>query len=179
MENSFKEVIVVEGNHDKARIKSIFPKADVQITNGAEVSVETLVVLKALNHRRGLILMLDPDVPGEKIRRLIADYVGPVKHVFLPKHECTDIVKRKVGIEHASLSVIRDALSKHIRLESPGQTVERSDLLSRGLIGKTDAAIKRRTIAKRLNIGLCNGKAFHRKLNMFGITIEEIDRVMS
>ena len=37
-----KEVVVVEGYHDLAKLKAIFEKVDVYITNGSEVSENTL-----------------------------------------------------------------------------------------------------------------------------------------
>ena len=76
--NNIKEVVVVEGYHDLAKLKSIYPDIDVVITNGSEISLSTLNELKSLNKQRGLILFLDPDYQGERIRRLINDYVGEI-----------------------------------------------------------------------------------------------------
>ena len=65
---------------------------DVVITNGSEISEDTLNELKILNQKRGLILFLDPDYQGERIRRLINDYVGETKHAFLSKKELAKLI---------------------------------------------------------------------------------------
>lgn len=177
--NETDPVIVVEGNHDKAKIHEIFPDADVIITNGSEISDSTLESLQHANKARGLILMLDPDTPGERIRKTIVDAVGPTKHVFLKKDACIDYKKRKVGIEHASRNVIKEALSDHVHHDS-GQTpsLTQSDLLELGLVGIKNAKKNRAKVTKHFSIGHANGKTLIKKLAMFGITKEAIERVV-
>lgn len=170
-----KEVIVVEGYHDLAKLKEINPTWDIVITNGSEVSQTTLDELKTLNKNRGLILFLDPDMQGERIRRLINDYVGDTLHAFLPKHQCISKNKKKVGIEHASVKHIRDAI---INVKSgtykARKDIELIDLYQWGLIGNPDSKIKRKRISEQFGIGLCNGKSLCRKLNMFNIDKDEV-----
>ena len=172
------EVIVVEGNHDKALIQKIFPKADVVITNGAEVSRETMKGLKALSTQRGLILMLDPDYPGARIRRKINDHVGLTKHVFLPKHTCIDSIKGKVGIEHAPNQMIENALRFHVKHSEHRHSIQAKELYKRQLIGHKNSQSKRKLLTQSLNIGMCNGKTLLKKLNMFGIDLNVIDEVL-
>ncbi len=179
MMGQIKEVIVVEGNHDKSKILQVYPDADVLITNGSEISKETLQTFKTLNESRGLILMLDPDVPGEKIRKIINAYAGDTKHVFLPKRECIDSVKAKVGIEHAPNTVIENALKNHVYDSTlPLKPIGKHDLLSRGLIGSENASVKREKVTNAYHLGLCNGKTFLKKLNMFNISLNMIDAVI-
>lgn len=172
------EVIVVEGNHDKAIVQKVFPNVDVMTTNGAEVSRERMTELKALSKQRGLILMLDPDYPGERIRRKINNYLGPTKHVFLPKHACIDKNKRKIGIEHAKEKVIKNALMFHVKQTQNRDTIQLKHLYQRQLIGYQNSQSKRRQITQTLNIGMCNGKTLLKKLNMFGIELHVIDEVL-
>ncbi len=178
MKPNQNKVIVVEGNHDKARIQSIFPDVDIVITNGREISVDTLQDLLHLNRTRGLVLMLDPDVPGEKIRKTVNDWVGPTEHVFLPKSMCTDRQKGKVGIEHAPLSEIKKALSVHVLNQTNQGSITNADLHTRGLIGQRDSSARRQKVCDALGIGLANGKTLLNKLNMFNIDLTTIDRVM-
>ncbi len=178
MSNYIKEVIVVEGNHDKAKIQSVFPNVDVMITNGAEVSRETLESLAYLSKERGLILMLDPDYPGERIRRKINEYIGETKHIFLPKHQCIDETRRKVGIEHASKENIYNALMFHVKHERKHTTILKQDLYDRNLIGNHNSKQLRRKLTEAFSIGYCNGKTLHKKLNMFAIELTEVDEVL-
>jgi len=179
MNKTCKEVIVVEGNHDKSRILEVYPKSEIIITNGSEISKDTLVLLKALNQTKGLILMLDPDVPGEKIRKTINQHVGETKHVFLPKQPCVDEGKGKVGIEHAPLSLIQDALKNHVYESHKGSpSITNKDLIKRGLIGCKNATKKREIVSNAYQLGLSNGKTFLKKLNMFNIDLSMIDAVI-
>ncbi len=173
------EVVVVEGYHDLARIKAIYPNTDVVITNGSEVSQTTLEELKQLNNQQGLILLLDPDMQGERIRRLINAYVGETKHAFIPKHKCISKNKKKVGIEHAKDEDIINAL-EHVRKSSikDTKTITIKDLTKLGLVGSSDAKSKRQYLADYFHIGPANAKTFCKKLNMFNITLEDITHAL-
>ena len=173
--NYLKEVIVVEGYHDLSKLKEINANWDVTITNGSEVSKKTLDELKILNKQRGLILFLDPDMQGERIRRLINDYVGDTLHAFLPKHQCISRNRKKVGIEHADKKYIIQAISNVKSGEYKSNLeIELKDLYQLGLIGDKDSKNKRKRISEQFGIGLCNGKSLCRKLNMFNISKEEV-----
>jgi len=175
LNSGIKEVIVVEGYHDLAKLKSIYSTIDVYITNGSEISEAALKELKVLNESRGLILFLDPDFQGERIRRILSDYVGPSKHAFLMKKDCINKNKTKVGIEHANSEKIIKALSSFYTTKKVVKdNVKISDLYNLGLIGNKDSKALRLAIGERLGIGLNNGKTLLNKINMFGITLDEI-----
>ncbi len=179
MTHTIKEVIVVEGNHDKARILEVFPEVDVVITNGYEVPRETIVMLKRLNKTRGLILMLDPDGAGERIRRSLVDEVGSCKHVFIKKHLSHDKVKNKIGIEHVDKAIIKNALSSSVRTATMTSNFKTKDLIRYGLMGSKFAHRRRLLAAEYLEIGESNAKAFLHKINMFGIEKDTMDEVMT
>ena len=167
--------MVVEGYHDLAKLREIFPEMDIVITNGSEISKETLNELKALNKSRGLVLFLDPDYQGERIRKQINDYVGETKHAFLPKERCINKNKTKVGIEHASSIDIKSALSNILVMkEHANNSITFSDLYELNLLGCKNAKTKRKHLSDNMGIGLSNGKTILRKLNMFGFTKDEI-----
>jgi ribonuclease M5 len=179
LNSKIKEVIVVEGYHDLAKLKAIYPEIDVYITNGSEISENTLVELKVLNESRGLILFLDPDYQGERIRRILSDYVGPTKHAFLTKKDCINKNKTKVGIEHANSTKIIEALSSVYTMKKDiKDSVKISDLYRLGLIGNNNSKALRLLIGETLGIGLNNGKTLLYKINMFGISLEEIEAVL-
>lgn len=179
IEQFSKEVFVVEGNHDKAKLKSIYPMCDVVITNGKEISHATLELLKALNTSRGLVLILDPDFPGKSIRQRINDYVGPTKHVFLSKKECIDPIKQKVGVEHASTTYLKSMIDQHV-LESKQDhhILTMTDMVNLGLTGSPRASHKRTAISEHFHLGECNAKTMLKRINMFNITKDAIMRVI-
>ncbi|MFW5838322.1 MAG: ribonuclease M5 [Bacillota bacterium] len=175
-----KEVFVVEGNHDKAKLKSIYPMCDVVITNGKEISRDTLELLRALNASRGLILILDPDFPGKSIRQRINDYVGPTKHVFLSKQQCIDPIKQKVGLEHASIAYLKSMIDQHVlKSQIEHRILTMSDMVSLGLSGSPCASQKRRAIAAYFHLGECNAKTMLKRLNMFNIQKDAILKVIT
>ena len=179
MTTTFKEVIVVEGHHDAARIRQIFHSADIVTTNGSEMALETLELLNQLNKSRGLILLLDPDYPGQRIRNTINAYVGETKHVFIDKKFCVDHRKNKVGIEHASLAILKEALLEHIREVKPQQSpITMQDLVALKLMGTTHSKENRKKVSKHFHLGECNAKTLLKRLNMFAITKNEIEKVI-
>lgn len=178
-ENTFKEVIVVEGMHDLSLIKEIYPNADVMITNGSEVSKETLDELKILNENRGLILLMDPDMQGERIRRIINNVVGSTHHAYVKKEDAISRNKKKVGVEHVSKDKIKEALNHILSTsEKNGQSLLLFDMYDMGLVGHENSKKLRRELGEKLGIGLNNGKTFYKKLCMFGIVREDIEKAL-
>ncbi len=77
-----KEIIVVEGKDDTRAIQSAV-NADTIETNGSAVSMETIVKIQLAMKVRGVIVLTDPDFPGEKIRKFITEHVPNCKHAFI------------------------------------------------------------------------------------------------
>ena len=84
--NKIKEVIVVEGKNDTNHLKEYF-EVDTIETNGLGLSKNTIELIKNINSKTGVILLLDPDTPGEKIRKRINEEIPNLKNVFLFKKE--------------------------------------------------------------------------------------------
>ena len=176
--NKRNEVVVVEGYHDLAKLKEIYPDIDIVITNGSEISKETLQELKLLNEQRGLILFLDPDYQGERIRRIINDHVGETKHAFMSKADCINKRKTKVGIEHAENAKIKEALDKIYVQRNNVKNLDIKDLYYYRLIGDKGSKKLREKVTEGLGIGLCNGKTLLKKLNMFNISKTELENLL-
>lgn len=165
-------IIVVEGKNDANKIKSIFKNANVLITNGSEISMDTILDIKKASIVDDVILCLDPDGPGEKIRRKIMEYVPEVHHVFAKKEKAISNNKKKVGIEHMSKNDIIDLFS-NIKITTNAGNITYIDLFDLGYMSDKQ---KRITLCEKLNISYCNGKQLLKRLNMFGITLEEIKK---
>lgn len=177
--NQIKEVVVVEGYHDLAKLREIFDNIDIVITNGSEISEETLNELKILNEKRGLILFLDPDYQGERIRKRINLFVGETKHAFLTKEKCINKSKTKVGIEHAASIDIINALSNVIETKmNQDEIITFHDLYELELIGCKNAKQNRKILTDKVGIGLSNGKTILKKLNMFGLRKKDIIEIL-
>ena len=174
-----KEVIVVEGNHDLAKLKLVDSNFDIVTTNGASVNEKTLELLKHLNETRGLILMLDPDAPGDKIRRTINEYVGDTKHIFLAKKLCVDNDKKKVGIEHAKVADLKEALMRYVvELKDYQVRLTMKDLVALKLTGIVQAKMRREIVSNHFHLGQCNAKTLLKRVNMLNITKAQLSEVL-
>ena len=170
-----EEVIVVEGKNDSKRLKSFFDVDTIE-THGLGLNKETLEYIKEVNNKRGVILFLDPDAPGEKIRRRINDYIPNLKNAFVLKEDAR--TKKKVGIEHADEETLKEALENLLTYTEPEETLSIEDYYELGLNGKDDSGKKRDIIAKTFKIGKCNSKTMYKRLNMLKIKKEDIIKVL-
>lgn len=165
-----KEIIVVEGKDDTVAIKKALD-ADTIETNGSAINFETLEKIKLAQKTRGVIVLTDPDFPGEKIRHTITKHVPQCKHAFIDKQFAIAKHGKGVGVEHASVEVIREALSHaYVMTEEAVSEVTQADLMDAGLIGGSDAKKRREELGKILKIGYANGKQLYKRLTMFQIT---------
>ena len=164
-------MIVVEGKNDSLRLKAFFDCETIE-TKGLGLSKETIGFIKEMNDRKGVILLLDPDTPGEKIRRRLNEEIKGLKNAFIMKEDAR--TSKKVGVEHASKEVLEEALANLVTYTDKKEGLTVSDLYDCGLSGESGAAKKREAISRKYHIGTCNTKTFCKRLNMLGIRKEDL-----
>ncbi|THF74529.1 ribonuclease M5 [Cohnella fermenti] len=170
-------MIVVEGKEDTAAIRRAV-EADTIETGGSAIGEAVLKRIELAQERRGVIVLTDPDSPGERIRKIVAERVPACKHAFLLKDEARG--KDGIGVEHASDEAIIRALER-VRggVPSPAEgagaapEIEWSDLLGAGLIVHASASRRRERMGELLGIGYANGKQFFKRCVSFRITRQE------
>ena len=96
----------------------------------------------------------------------------------MPKSEA--IKDDDIGVENAAPDAIRLALTKvHGITESAKQeNISMQDLNKLELIGGQKAAVLREHVGAELGIGYGNGKSFLKKLNGFGISIQDLEAAL-
>lgn len=167
------EVIVVEGKNDTKNLKRFF-ECDTIETHGTCLSNWTLNYIKKAQLTRGVIIFTDPDAPGNMIRNEINSKIDGCKNAFLKSDEAR--YKHKVGIEHAPYEVLQNALSNLMTYNKDYQeTISYDEYLDLRLNSKE----KRNIVSKYFNLGECNSKTLYKRLNMFKITKEEIEKVLN
>jgi len=171
-------IIVVEGIHDESKIKEVYPDISCVVTNGSEISKDTINLIKELSKNNKIIIFTDPDHPGEKIRNIIEENVKDVSHAFLRSNICRSKNGKKVGIEHASSEAIIDALSNVITKTNKEDTITNIELYSLGLNGNDNSRILRDKISDYLNIGRPNAKTFLKRLNLLGLTKDNLINII-
>ena len=175
----YNEVVVVEGKNDKARLLAIFPDLEVITTNGSEISNETLDMIEELSKKNKIILFLDPDYPGERIRNIILSRVPDCENVFIKKSKAIDERKHKVGVEHASMEDIKEALEHRISFSGESGILKTIDLYSLGLLGTPDSTERRKYLCSRLNIGSPNGKTLLKRLNFMKLSYSDVELILN
>jgi ribonuclease M5 len=130
---SYNQVIVVEGKHDEQKIKSIFPGVECITTNGSSISEETINLIYETSLKKEVILFLDPDFPGKKITNKILEKNGSFKIAFINKENAISKNKKKVGIEHASVEVIKKSLENLFTVNKSTNMITSKDLMERRL----------------------------------------------
>ncbi len=179
MKPKIKEVIVVEGKSDTKKIK-LAVDADTIETQGLALEPETLELIAHAQETKGVIVFTDPDYPGETIRKEIARKVPGVKHAFITTNEGVPKYKGSLGIEHASIETIREALKGLYSVsEEDKATVSAKFLRDMGLTGGKASKQRRIRLGEELRIGYTNSKQLQKRLTMFGITEEEVEETMN
>ncbi|SES23096.1 ribonuclease M5 [Gracilibacillus ureilyticus] len=173
-----KEIIVVEGKDDTAKLKQALDVDTIE-TNGSAINKYTLEQIAHAKQKRGVIIFTDPDHPGQRIRKIIDQHVPGCKHAFLTKNEAVAKGGKGLGIEHASAEVIRKALGSVYEIaENMESDITRADLLACGLIGGSGAKERREKLGIALRIGYVNGKQLLKRLQMFCIDKHDFYKVM-
>lgn len=160
-------VIVVEGKHDRQRLEQVISATIIE-TGGASMNAEILPFLKAAAKSRGVIILTDPDGPGNRIRQWLADEIPEAKHAYIAKKDC--VTPTKVGIEHASDQAILEAL-QHIRSCQDESSISWQSYVGLGLANNKQ---KRLALSEFLHIGYANAKTFFKRLNQLGISEQEV-----
>lgn len=169
------EFIVVEGRDDTTAInRSVV--ADTIETNGSALSQETIEKIRHAQQLRGVIIFTDPDFPGEKIRKQIDSAVPGCKHAFINRQDALPKAGRGLGVEHASITNIREAL-QHFHTSSTlakKQFISKDILINLGLLGGVGSKERREKLGNTLKIGYTNGKQLQTRLESFAISEEQL-----
>ncbi|MFS9028489.1 ribonuclease M5 [Streptococcus cristatus] len=176
------QVVVVEGRDDTANLKRHFD-VETYETRGSAISNADIERIRRLQDLHGVIVFTDPDFNGERIRRLIMTEIPAVQHAFLKRDEAAPKSKtkgRSLGIEHASFEDLKTALAgvtSHFESSSDFD-VTKNDLMRLGLLMGSDSRQRREYLGEQLRIGYSNGKQLLKRLELFGVTLSEVEEVM-
>lgn len=169
-------LFVVEGKKDEQQL-SLIVQSPILMTNGMGMTEDFIDELVELENRYRIVLLLDPDGPGEKIRKTLALRLEHPEHVFVPSSFARSSNRKKVGIEHVSLETLQHYLGD-IKVIQPVERLCTSQLHELGLIGSNGAFERRQRLCDTFGIGIANGKTMKTKLQLFGITYEMVKNAL-
>lgn len=166
-----------EGTHDMIKIQSVYKDLRCIITNGSEISKSTLDMIKEYSKKYEIILFLDPDYPGERIRNKILEIVPDAKNAYIKKNICISTNHKKVGVEHASKEDIKMILDPLLKPKAKKENIDLNinDLYELDIVGNSKL---REYIASIYNIGNPNNKTLLKRLNSLDISKEELRRIV-
>ncbi|WP_018659756.1 ribonuclease M5 [Allofustis seminis] len=174
-----KEIIVVEGVNDTKNLKH-FLDVDTIETNGSAISKETIALIKKAQQYRGVIVLTDPDFPGESIRKIIMHHVPDAMHAFIPQSDALPQNKGSVGVEHAGEDAIMHALHHKYQPEwVKDNKISLSFLRKMHLMDHPHAQKNRDRLSESLHIGHVNAKQLKKRLEMFDISEEQVEEIMT
>ena len=163
-----KEIIVVEGKSDTALLKELF-EVDTIETHGLALDKKTLELIKEANKTRGVIVLTDPAFPGKKIRDQIQAVVPNCKHAFVSKKDATG--KKKLGIAEANKEAVVLALENMVSFDVDNQSITWHEFIDLDIIGNKQ---RRLLVYDLFNLGYGNVKTLFKRLNMVGISKEDV-----
>ena len=167
-----KELIVVEGRHDVEKLHKLFD-CDVVITNGLSLDENTMEMIRAVSDKQGVVVLTDPDHPGEVIRKAVMEIAPKAKHAFINKEDA--IGKRNVGVEYASDQAIIDALNSCVVFDNKSESISWNEYCSLDIIGNSE---NREKVCRHFHTGHCNNRTLFKRLNMLGVTCEEVREIL-
>ncbi len=169
-------LIVVEGKSDVAFLSS-FIDAEFVITNGSEISKDTISYIKKAAETKPVYVLTDPDYPGERIRKILDENVKNLNHCFIKKEN--SIKHGKVGVAESTREEIETALKSAIRTsKNQVGNLTINDLLELGLVGEENSGDKRDQVCNALHLGHCTAKTFLKRLNYCNIKIEDLKKIL-
>ena len=156
MKQSINGILVVEGKSDVSLLSNYFD-CEFVITNGSEISKDTINYLKECSKSKEIIVLTDPDTPGKRIRDVLDSNIPNLTHCFIEKSHA--IKHGKVGVAECDIDEIKKALKhKFVNKVNTVDIISMSDLYDLGLCGNDDSKNKREIIFKKLNLGFGNAK---------------------
>ena len=146
------KVYVVEGIHDEDKLKSVYKDIKTVSVNGSAINEDSINLLKQLSKNHEIVLVLDPDYPGTKIRNELERILGNVTHVFFDKKCAISENGKKIGIEHVEDEIIKKTLLFEISNISKESNLTSSFLFSLGVIGNKFSKEKRKILTDRKSV---------------------------
>jgi len=170
------EIIIVEGKSDKQFLET-FLDADILTCNGSAVDGFSKEYLQELAKKREIIILTDPDYPGEKIRKELTNIVPNAKHAFVRKE--FSIANHKVGVAEATKDEVLRALENVVSFNNVKTgNLTLSDLVNLHIAGDNSKENKQKII-DYFHLGYCNSKTLLKRLNLLNADLKELKKVIN
>lgn len=166
---TINQIVVVEGKTDTQRLKQLFNVRTIE-TNGSRLSLKTINLIKKASKTNNIVLFLDPDGPGEKIRKKLQNELDSFEQAFIKRPKGT----KKPGVAEASDKQILDAFKnlKSFKKANTCLTIEQYQKLD------LNTKQRRKIVTDHFGISECNNKQLFKRLNMMNIKFSELKKIL-
>ena len=159
------QAVIVEGRYDKTTLENIIDALIIP-TDGFRIfkDKEKCALIRSVAQKNGIIIMTDSDSAGAMIRahiKRITDNKN-ITHVYIPqiigKEKRKDKPSKEgtLGVEGMSAEIITEALKKSgitgEKTDKASKKITKNDMFRFGLSGSPDAAKKRQSLLKFLEL---------------------------
>ncbi|MGI6735254.1 MAG: toprim domain-containing protein [Bacilli bacterium] len=169
-------IFVVEGKNDAEKLK----KANIPYvvsTEGLSVPRETVKHLQELSKIHEIIILTDPDGPGQRIESLLLKEIPAAKILNVSKKD--SVQAAKIGIEKIALNVLKEYIKPYINKRfTTSSDVKYINLLDLGLTGP-NSKLKRRKIAKKFSLIASSLKHMYTQIQLLNINYEDLKKALN
>jgi len=167
-------IFVVEGKNDAERLSQIgIPY--VVITEGNKVSRETIEHLQQLEKKHTIVILTDPDGPGNKISEKLQENLSSPVILSVPKALARH--KKAIGIEHLDLKALQALCAPYVNSAyKTSSNITYLALINLNLTGP-GSKVKRMKIAKALGIPYGPLRKMYKAMLLLDITLETVIRI--
>ncbi|MGI6787362.1 MAG: ribonuclease M5 [Acholeplasmataceae bacterium] len=175
-----KKIYVVEGIRDEEILKKLNPNIITIKTNGFSFDDKLIKQLQNLEKDYQIILILDPDYPGGKIRRELSEKLKNPVHIYIPREKAISKDNKKIGLEHVDVNELKIILNHKVIFNNDKLgSLTTTDLVNLGLTGSQDSQERRLKISNHYYLPKSNAKRLLNYLNQMNISYEEIERILN
>mgnify|MGYP003313011149 CR=1 FL=1 len=140
-------ILLVEGQHDKAKILSLFD-CEIIVLNGYEIKEPLLKYLENVKDKKKIAILVDPDKAGIDIRNKLLIKIPYASSLNVDINKCD--YKNKHGIAECDNDELIKILQPFI-INKRVNTINKQDLFDIGLIGNANSKFLRHEIALHFN----------------------------
>ncbi len=168
-------IFVVEGKHDEERLKKLDYTYVVR-TEGTSVPRETIRHLQALAALHDIIILTDPDGPGQNIANILRTHIPSAKTLNILKKD--SIKNNTVGVENVPLHLLKEYVLPFINKKFvTSSDVTYPKLLYLGLAGP-NSKVKKIKIAKQFHLLVSSLKNMLLQIQLLNINYEDLKEAL-
>ena len=163
------KILVVEGKEDASYLSN-YISSEIVVVNGFEIPKETISYLK----NKEVILLLDPDESGKKIREKLNKELPNAVNVEIDINKCNRGIKN--GVAECQIDEILNKLHMYVKDKQKKESdIKMSDLYNLGLIDNKEL---RNKVCSKLELGSCNAKKLYKRLVNNNITLKQLSEAV-